>query len=513
MSLQRRLVAVMSILLVVGLLVADVVTYVSVRSFLYGRADDTLASSEALAFNYVAYATERRTPLSAADLSRHVSPDVYVLIIDHTGKVVISRPSGSPTKPDPRPLLSPSVPVQHSPDVTNREFGRYAGTFRPNPNAVIVGSKKDPDGRYRVVAVTVPQGTMYIALSLNPTNDTLASLRRVEGLATVAVLAIMVGLALWLIRRGLRPLRKMAETADAIASGDLARRVPEEKPTTEVGRLGTALNEMLTQIEEAFAEKSASEERLRQFVADASHELRTPLTSIRGYAELLRRGGFSDEAGINRALQRVEEEATRMGGLVEDLLLLAELDRGRPLRSDPVDLHRIGANVVDDTNAFDHAHELTMAPGREVIVLGDAERLTQVAHNLVRNALAHTPPGLEGHGVRRTPNGAWASSGSPTTDRVSIPPWRRGSSIASRGGESGPDRAGDRAGAGYRARHRRGPRWIRRGDLVRHRRGHGGRADPAGAGRRAPSRFCGRAPLSAGAPSLRVPGTRGPRST
>ena len=109
--------------------------------------------------------------------------------------------------------------------------------------------------------------------------------------------------------------------------------MPQETPTSEVGRLGTALNEMLAQIEEAFSEKSASEERLRQFVADASHELRTPLTSIRGYAELLRRGGFSDEAGINRALQRVEEEATRMGGLVEDLLLLAELDRGRPLRT------------------------------------------------------------------------------------------------------------------------------------------------------------------------------------
>ena len=510
MSLQRRLVAVMSILLVVGLLVADVVTYVSVRSFLYGRADDTLASSEALAFNYVAYATERRTPLSAADLSRHVSPDVYVLIIDHAGKVVISRPSGSPTKPDPRPLLSPSVPVQHSPDVTNREFGRYAGTFRPNPNAVIVGSKKDPDGRYRVVAVTVPQGTMYIALSLNPTNDTLASLRRVEGLATVAVLAIMVGLALWLIRRGLRPLRKMAETADAIASGDLARRVPEEKPTTEVGRLGTALNEMLTQIEEAFAEKSASEERLRQFVADASHELRTPLTSIRGYAELLRRGGFSDEAGINRALQRVEEEATRMGGLVEDLLLLAELDRGRPLRSDPVDLHRIGANVVEDSNASDHAHELTMAPGREVIVLGDAERLTQVAHNLVRNALAHTPR-ARGSRCPPTPNGAWASSGSPTTDRVSIPPWRRGSSIASRGN---PGRTGPGSGLGLA--------------IVRAiAEALGGSAEvtssatggatvvvriplaPA-AVRRAASAAT---PLSAGVPSLRVPGTRGPRST
>jgi two-component system OmpR family sensor kinase len=185
----------------------------------------------------------------------------------------------------------------------------------------------------------------------------------------------------------------MAITADAIASGDLGRRVPQETPTTEVGRLGTALNEMLTQIEEAFAEKSASEERLRQFVADASHELRTPLTSIRGYAELLRRGGFSDEAGTRKALQRVEEEAIRMGGLVEDLLLLAELDRGRPLRAEPVELHRICADVVDDLNALGHDHTLSMAPGDEVVVLGDAERLTQVAHNLVRNALTHTPPG------------------------------------------------------------------------------------------------------------------------
>jgi two-component system, OmpR family, sensor kinase len=392
-TLQRRLVAVMSILLVVGLLVADVVTYVSVRSFLYGRADETLSSSEGLAFNYVAYATLHKTHLSAADLTRHVSPDVYVLITNGKGKDVLRRPSGSPARPNPQPLLTGAVPVQLVPAVTSHTFGRYAGTFRPNPNAVIVGSKGDPDGEYRAVAVDVPQGTMFVALSLNPTNDTLASLRRVEILASIAVLLVMGLLVFWLVRRDLRPLREMAKTADAIASGDLSRRVPEETPTTEVGRLGTALNEMLTQIESAFAEKSASEDRLRQFVADASHELRTPLTSIRGYAELLRRGGFSDEAGTRKALQRVEEEAKRMGGLVEDLLLLAELDRGRPLLAEPVGLHRICADVVDDNNAFDHEHSLTMAMGREVVVTGDAERLTQVAHNLVRNALTHTPAG------------------------------------------------------------------------------------------------------------------------
>jgi two-component system OmpR family sensor kinase len=509
-SLQRRLVAVMSILLVVGLVVADVVTYVSVRSFLYGRADDTLASSEALAFNYVAYETEHDKPLSAADLSRHVSPDVYVLIISHDGKVLISRPSGSPTKPDPKPLLSSSIPVQTSPHFNSREFGRYAGTFRPNPNAVIVGSKGDPDGRYRAVAVDVPQGTMYIALSLNPTNNTLASLRRIELLASLAVLAIMVGLALWLIRRGLRPLRKMAETADAIASGDLTRRVPQETPTSEVGRLGTALNEMLTQIEQAFAEKSASEERLRQFVADASHELRTPLTSIRGYTELLRRGGFSDEAGINRALQRVEEEATRMGGLVEDLLLLAELDRGRPLRTDPVGLHRICADVVDDSNASDHGHELTMAPGREVVVLGDAERLTQVAHNLVGNALSHTPPGSKitvstqaerGMGVIRV------SDNGPGIDPALAP------RVFDRFSRGTPGRTGPGTGLGLAI--------VR---AIAEALGGSAEATSSAAGgtsvlvriplapvdvRRAAAAG---APVSAGVPSLRAQGTPGPRS-
>ena len=201
-------------------------------------------------------------------------------------------------QPDPAPILTKDIPVQQVPDIDRRvRVGRYAGTFRPDPDAVVLGSTGDPDGRYRTVAVSVPQGTLVTSLSLNPTNDTLASLRRVELTASLAVLLAMGVLVLVVVRRGLRPLRQMAGTADAIASGDLTRRVPEGSPGTEVGRLGSALNQMLTQIEGAFAEKSASEERLRQFVADASHELRTPLTSIRGYAELLGRGGFSDEAG------------------------------------------------------------------------------------------------------------------------------------------------------------------------------------------------------------------------
>jgi two-component system OmpR family sensor kinase len=397
MSLQKRLVAVMALLLVIGLLVADVVTYASVRSFLYGRADSTLAQDEGLAFNYLEFASIHRLPVSVQALSRRVSTDVYVVVLDRDGGVVVRRPSGPPTRLDPAPILTNAIPVQQVPDIYRRNnavhSGRYAGTFRPDADAVVLGAAGDPDGQYRTIAVTVPQGTLITSLSLNPTNDTLNSLRNVEVLASLAVLLAMGILVMLVVRRGLRPLRQMAGTADAIASGDLTRRVPEERAGTEVGRLGSALNEMLGQIEAAFSEKSASEERLRQFVADASHELRTPLTSIRGYSELLRRGGFADETGRDKALKRIEEEATRMGGLVEDLLLLAELDRGRPLRHEPVDLHRISTDAVGDSIAVPHDHSLMLAPGPPVVVVGDAERLAQVAHNLVRNALAHTPPG------------------------------------------------------------------------------------------------------------------------
>jgi two-component system OmpR family sensor kinase len=400
MTLQRRLVAVLALMLVIGLVVADLVTYASVRSFLYGRADATLGQEEALAFNYLNFSASRGLPVNQGNLSRRVSTDVYVILLNSDHQVIMRRPSGPVSNPDPSPILTKDIPVQHVPFVDDRgaDSGRYAGTFRPDPDAVVLRSTNDPDGEYRAIAVSVPQGTLITSLSLNPTSDTLSSLRKIEILASLAVLLTLCILTALFVRRGLRPLREMAGTADTIASGDLTRRVPQAQTETkdEVGQLGLALNKMLTQIESAFAEKSASEERLRQFVADASHELRTPLTSIRGYAELLGKGGFSDEAGRHKALKRIEEEAARMGGLVEDLLLLAELDRGRPLRAEAVDLHRICADAVDDSVAVAQSHhQLALMPGGPVVVLGDPERLAQVAHNLVRNALAHTPAGTK----------------------------------------------------------------------------------------------------------------------
>jgi two-component system OmpR family sensor kinase len=198
-------------------------------------------------------------------------------------------------------------------------------------------------------------------------------------------------LALWIVRFGLRPLEEMTETAGAIAAGDLTQRVRSPEERGEVGRLGSALNGMLSQIEAAFAERTSSESRLRRFVADASHELRTPLTSIRGYAELLRKGAFDDEDSRRRAAERIEHEASRMGLLVDDLLLLARLDQGRPLEQSIVDLGTVVHDAVEAARAADGDREISLDVSGSVLVAGDAARLRQVFDNLLRNAIVHTP--------------------------------------------------------------------------------------------------------------------------
>ena len=232
----------------------------------------------------------------------------------------------------------------------------------------------------------------------------------------IVSLVIMLGLgvvSVAVVRTNLRPLDDIEETAEAIAAGHLDRRVPDRDPRTEVGRLGRSINTMLTQIESAFhareeSEEAAvqSEERMRRFIADASHELRTPLTAIRGFAEYYRqRGGVttgSKEDGgslspedLDRIMQRVEAEASRMGVLVEDLLLLARLDQQRPIEHQPVDLLVLAADAVQDTRmiAPDRPVKLTVEPGKAFLVLGDEARLRQVIGNLMTNALTHTPDG------------------------------------------------------------------------------------------------------------------------
>ncbi len=385
MRLRRSLTVAMGVLLVIGLLVADVVTYTSLRSFLYGRLDSQLGFAQSNAVRYLVYLHRRGHAPSPEGIGDRLSPDVYVIVLGHSGKVLTTRPSGTPLNPTPRPVVPRAVRLSPA-------IGTAGGPYRPNPHDFTLRARNGPT--YRAQAARVPQGTVIVAVPLKQTDATMASLVRIELGVSVAVLLALCAVALWTVRRGLRPLDDMARTAGEIATGaDLGRRVEPEDPESEVGRLGVAINTMLGRIEEAFDEKSASEARLRQFVADASHELRTPLTSIRGYVELLRKGAISDPEERKKALGRVEREATRMSGLVDDLLLLARLDQGRPLERSPVDLRRIGRDALDDAQVTEPGRPVELVSPDAVSVAGDRDRLAQVAHNLVRNALVHTAPG------------------------------------------------------------------------------------------------------------------------
>ncbi|HKC78413.1 MAG TPA: HAMP domain-containing sensor histidine kinase, partial [Gaiellaceae bacterium] len=241
---------------------------------------------------------------------------------------------------------------------------------------------------YRVRASIEPQApnsVLFVAKSLAGVDGTLHRLILIELIATAAVLGALAALGLWVVRLGLRPLRRIEQTAAAITAGDLSRRVDHPDPQTEVGRVGSALNTMLDRIE-------ASDRRLRRFVADASHELRTPLAAVRAYAELFGRGSASHPEDLERSMSGITREAERMSLLVEDLLLLARLDEGRPLERKPVDLAAVVGQAVDAARVVEPERPIDLSV-EPVTVTGDAARLRQVLDNLLANARAHTPAG------------------------------------------------------------------------------------------------------------------------
>jgi two-component system, OmpR family, sensor kinase len=303
---------------------------------------------------------------------------------------------------------------------------------------------------------TTQQATLIVGVDLGDINGTIGQLAYIDLVVSLIVVVALAMAGVAIVRTSLRPLKDIETTAAAIAAGDLSRRVPDSDPRTEVGRLGQALNRMLAQIESAFhsrerseAAARRSEERMRQFVADASHELRTPLTAIRGYAEYYRQRGGVDNGShpavepgqessrqpahsrgtpdaapvvpatpagppaspglagalggpgpltrpdMDRIMERVEQESSRMGGLVEDMLVLARLDEQRPIERRPVDLLTLAADAVQDARivAPDRKIDLTVGTGTAFLVLGDEPRLRQVITNLMNNALTHTPDG------------------------------------------------------------------------------------------------------------------------
>jgi two-component system, OmpR family, sensor kinase len=241
---------------------------------------------------------------------------------------------------------------------------------------------------------------LYTGLPLRTVEDTLRNVEIAEAAVFAIVVLLVAGSGVGLVRLSLRPLRRVAATATMVTELpldtdiSLPARVPDEDPRTEVGQVGAAFNRMLQHVESALARRAASETRLRRFAADASHELRTPLSSIRGYAELALRHRGPVPEDVTHALQRVESESARMSVLVDELLLLARLDAGRPLEQEPVDLTRLTIEATSDAQVASRSHRWQLElPDEPLMVRGDEHRLRQVLSNLLSNAAKHTAPG------------------------------------------------------------------------------------------------------------------------
>ncbi len=362
----------------VALVAANIAGAVLLRSYLLERTDSQLLAGTHGGFRYNGDFQGRR--------SMKIGPDVLVYGYDSDG-TLIRKPSDS--GPDGEPGYTGPTPKLGSFTQLEARLGQRPFT--------VDGTDGTP---WRVVVTTAPvfDATVVTAVSLREVDQTTRKMVTIDLIVSGLILVLMALAAAKVVGLGLRPLTDMEEMATEIAgSSDLSIRAAED-PHTESGRLGTALNSMLVRIEGALAARTASEQRLRQFLADASHELRTPLTSIQGFAELYRRGGTPPGPELDEAMGRIEGEVGRMRVLVNDLLLLARLDEERPLARQPVDLLAVAAETVRDVHvrvptrfvqlaAMDDAFD-TFEP---VTVLGDADRLRQVATNLVSNAIQHTP--------------------------------------------------------------------------------------------------------------------------
>jgi len=404
LSLRARLILGVIALAATALFAADLVTYTALRSFLISRTDSSLASAHVA----VDSAVDRPPPPGsngsshgsssdetssdhqsetlaqiAADINRLTAavPGVYVQVRGKDDTVVKSgtQPRFSGVAEAPAPKLPATI--------------RFTKTERGEPVAYFTVPAKSGEDEYRVRAsLEQSRYILIVASSLHDVDSTLHRLVFVELLVTLLVLAAIGVLGLWVVRLSLRPLTAIGATAATIAAGDLSHRVEREDDHTEVGRLGRALNAMLGQIESAFREREASEGKLRRFVADASHELRTPLAAVRAYSELFTRGAAERPEDLARSMKGITRESERMSLLVEDLLLLARLDEGRPFEQERVDLAHVVAEAVETARTVEPQRQIT-SDLDAATVLGDHDRLRQCVDNLLANVRSHTPEG------------------------------------------------------------------------------------------------------------------------
>jgi two-component system OmpR family sensor kinase len=386
-SLRARLIATLLALSAAAMLVLGGITYASQRSFEEDRVNDQTRAAEP--------AVDRALDEQGVPGGRSFDGD---------------RDEGRPPNgggPGPEANLPPGTYGQRR-TASGKVLGHVVLSYgqeelappdlprHMTPGELYTVDAKGSGGlQYRARATPTGGGTGFtvVAIPLNGVDERLDRLLLVEGLVIGGVLVLLALLSWFLVRAGLRPLDRIGQTADAIAAGDLSRRVDVATPKTEVGRLGLAFNAMLARLEEAFRQREASEGRLRRFLADVSHELRTPLASIRGYSEVFRIGAAREQGDVDRAMRRIEEEAARMGVLVEDLLTLARLDEVRDRSVEPVDLSQLAEDAAADARAVDATRAIEVDGDGEAIVLGDPDQLRQVLANLMRNALVHTPAG------------------------------------------------------------------------------------------------------------------------
>lgn len=390
--LLARLVGISTVLLASGLALAGSVTTTLLSRYLMEQVDERVVAQAK------AYGRQLIADFPASGDLDTLAPTGwgernYALRLHVLDSEMTLRPEGT-TAED---YGSPRLPEVDLDTLTSARLLTVQGTERNSPWRVAVLPATYGDG-------SVVGYVMY-AEPLGEVQDIVRQAALLLWTSAVAILVIGAVVGTWAVRRSLRGLREIEGTAAQIAAGDLSQRVPAAPETTEVGRLGAALNSMLAQIETAFDARTRSEERMRRFVADASHELRTPLAAIRGYGELYRMGALTEKDQVDDTMRRIEQSATRMGGLVEDLLALARLDADRPGRTEPVDLAVLATDAAHDLRAIDPTREVRVGPLSDgagagptdappaTVVPGDEARLRQVVANLVGNVARHTPAG------------------------------------------------------------------------------------------------------------------------
>ncbi|WP_082772113.1 cell wall metabolism sensor histidine kinase WalK [Actinoplanes sp. TFC3] len=377
-TLRSRLVLVVAALAAVALMIANVAGLLLIRGYLGDRIDEQLTG---MVRPFTSVNANRPPEASQFPRARfRLGADQVMYVYTAAGTL---DPPRSSTADATRPPVQPVAEVQ-----------AHALTGEPYTVDAVDGS-----ANWRLLAVTdtASGSVVVIGSSLVEVEQTVERLAVIDVGVTLLVLALLAAGAAFVVRLGLRPLTGMEQLATAISAGNLSGRVADTDAHTEPGRLGNALNLMLSRIEAEVSARTDSEQRLRQFVADASHELRTPLTSIRGFAELYRRGGAPPGPQLDETMSRIEGEAARMSVLVEDMLMLARLDQKRPPVLRPVDLLEIAADTIRDAHARVPDRPVRLAALDDdsdtfepPTVLGDEHGLRQVATNLVANALQHT---------------------------------------------------------------------------------------------------------------------------